>query len=147
MVPVLLCSLRMMERGEVKLLLVRKPRARSVELVMAPAAMLYAPPAELAANTPVPLVPAALPTELAPLFQSAVAAPATTRKPAGRLEVAVAFEVVPMELKSWVTIASRVAMLIWAHAVQGINHAKSSTANCRQSRVEFAFMWRMEGEG
>ena len=40
MPPVLLCNFRMMERGEVKVLLVRKPRARSVEVAIAPLAML-----------------------------------------------------------------------------------------------------------
>ncbi|MCO5275995.1 MAG: hypothetical protein M9900_13880 [Flavobacteriales bacterium] len=95
----------------------------------------------MAAKTPVPLVPAALFAVVAPLFQSAVAAPATTRKPAGKVELAVPEEVVPMDEKSWVSAVPMAVMFIWPEAPQGTSQASMSIGNCRHKCVAIVFMW------
>ena len=97
---------------------------------------------------PVPLVPAALLTVVAPLFQSAVASPATTLNPAGKVDVAVLEEVVPMDEKSWDRAVSRAVMFIWAVAAQGSSRAHSHAQHSFRQRVDVGFMvegWLVEG--
>ncbi len=69
------------------------------------------------ANTPVPVVPLARDTVVAPVFQSPTRA--LTLKPAGVVEVVVVVAVVPIPLKSWRTGTPSEEMFICDHPAKG----------------------------
>ena len=102
---VLLVKLSIIDLGEVKDPLFRKPRARSVAEAVMPLAKLYVPPEDELERTPVPVVPAARVVAVVPLDQSA-----PILKPVGSVAVAP----VPMPSKFSVNAVPVDVMLIWA---------------------------------
>ncbi|MFN4286006.1 MAG: hypothetical protein ACK4E8_08570 [Lacibacter sp.] len=96
--------------GDVKLLLFRKPNARSDEMAVMPSAKLYVPPADELFNTPAPVVPAAAVVSVVPLTHVVAL---DTLKPLGKVAVAL----VPIPSKFWVTGVPIVLIVTCALAV------------------------------
>ena len=132
--PVLLVNAKMIDLGDVKVPVVKKPTLLSVALAVTPFAQLITPPPEVPFTTPVPLVPYAAVVADVPVVQSVAL---FTRNPDGNEAVAE----LPKLSKFCVVGVPKLVMLTCASAPPQQNSVAKTIAGKQQNRLSRPERW------